>query len=415
MDEVMLKRFVFIFLFLLCGWPSFAGAQEKKGDDDDGTIKVNLDDDGEKAPEPEAPTLETEGDEKAETKTKPAKDDLERYYQVRESARRQIQSGQNQVHIYQLVEEMVDEVVADVDDLNANVVSPIAVRRIGLSPNLSQQFGQFVEATLVSNLANNTPMTLKRCVACESLRSRVEDGQWVVSLGLVEQKDLVREAKRLGVVAFLDAKFSWFPGANIVAMEVEITRAKDGAILWSETYRSDSTTAAILRTGDRVLTRRERVKELERKLEARPYYGHILYLGGSHIPYDSPQGGISGMAIGYRLYEKFGEDRRWMFGIGAEGFAKFGQNALLGSFVGAALHYELFARNLSSPTSRVGVAGEGFFAGNEGNSAAIEAMVDATLQFRLGLGASVMYFVPTKFAGYDLGGIGWKVRASFNW
>src|SRR5690606_6272540 len=119
---------------------------------------------------------------------------------------------------------------------------------------------------------------------------------------------------------------------------IRFVAADDGRVLWTETYRSDATTAAILRTGDRVLPRVERVKELERLLEARPTYGHILYVGGTHIPHDGPRGGITGAALGYRLYEKFGKDRRWMFGIGAEGFANFGDNALLGSFVGATLN-----------------------------------------------------------------------------
>ena len=382
------------------------------------------------APEPQAPPAEEEAEAEVEpglepldpgvetpesTETVPD-DQLQRYYQIRESTRRQLQTGQNAIHIYQLVEEMVDEVVADVSRFsNPRAISPAAVRIVGLSPNLNAQFGDFVEATLVTALASKAGITLKYCAACQSLRSRVEDGQWVISLGLTQQEDLQREAKRLGVKAFLDAKFSWFPGANIVALNVQFIRAEDGAILWAETYRSDATNAAILRSGDRVLTRAEREKELERLIEARPYYGHMLYVGASHIPYDGPQGGISGAAIGYRLYEKFGVDRRWMFGVGAEGFANFGANALLGSFVGATLNYQIFPPDLNDPIYRVGGTASGFFAGQEGNSAAVQADFDVTLQFRLGIGVSAMYFIPVTFAGADLGGFGYKLRASFNW
>ena len=344
-----------------------------------------------------------------------ADNDLQRFYEVRESVRRQIQSGQDAIHIYQLVEEMVDEVLADVADLNSSAISPAAIRSVGLSPNLSKGFGEFVEATLVSALANKSDVTLKVCAACQSLRSRVEDGQWVVTLGLTRHEDLRREAQRLGVKSFLDAKFSYFPGANVVALNVRFIAAEDGRVLWAETYRSDATTAAILRSGDRVISRDERVKELERLLEARPYYGHILYVGGTYIPHDTPSGGLTGMALGYRLYEKFGPDRRWMFGIGAEGFANFGADALLGSFVGATLNYELFEPNLKRPIYRAGGTVAGFFAGNEGNSAAFQADFDVSLQFRLGVGASLMYFLPVTFAGADLGGLGYKVRASFNW
>lgn len=345
-----------------------------------------------------------------------AEDARRRYLEIRESARREIRSGDGVIHIYLLAEEMMDEVVSKLVELNVNAISPIAIRPISLTSNLNKQFGDFVEATLVTNIANNTDMIVKRCAACGAMRSRIEDGQWTITLGITSQEDLRREAKRLGVKAFLDIKFSYFPGANVVAMNVEITRADDGAILWTDTYRSDATTASILRSGDRVISRAERMKELERKIDARPYYGHMLYVGASFIPFDGPSGGIGGASMGYRLYERFGEDRRWTYGIGAEGFANFSDaNPLLGSFVGMTLQWEILEPNLNSPTYRTGPTVSGFFAGSEGNSVALEWGFDVTLQFRLGLGASIMYFNPVEFAGGDLGGLGYKLRASFNW
>ena len=100
----------------------------------------------------------------------------------------------------------------------------------------------------------------------------------------------------------------------------------------------------------------------------------------------------------------------------AEGFANFSDaNPLLGSFVGATLLYEIIEPNLNSPTYRTGPTLSGFFAGTEGNSVALEWGFDVALQFRLGLGLSIMYFNPVEFAGGDLGGLGYKFRASFNW
>lgn len=353
---------------------------------------------------------------KAAVKEVTAQDTRQRYLEIRESAKREIRTGDGVVHIYLLAEEMMDEIVSKLVELNVKAISPIAIRPISLTSNLNQQFGDFVEATLVTNIANNTDMVVKRCAACGAMRSRIENGQWVVTLGITSQEDLRREAKRLGVKAFLDIKFSYFPGANVVAMNVEITRADDGAILWTDTYRSDATTASILRSGDRVISRAERMKELERKIDARPYYGHMLYVGAAFIPFDGPEGGIGGASMGYRLYERFGEDRRWTFGIGAEGFANFSDaNPLLGSFVGMTLQWEILEPNLNSPTYRTGPTISGFFAGSEGNSVALEWGFDVTLQFRLGLGASIMYFNPVEFAGGDLGGLGYKLRASFNW
>ncbi len=341
----------------------------------------------------------------------------ERKKEIEQALERQLNTGQNQVHIYQLVEEMTDEVVADLRSLRVASMSPAAVRNVGLTPNLSSQFGEFVEATLVSAVANHTDIKVKQCQACESLRSRVEDDEWVVSMGLTKLEQLREEAERLGVDAFMDAKFSYFPKANIVAMQLEFIRADDGAVLWTETYRSDSTTAAILRTGDRIKTRKERVDELTRKIEERPRYGHMVYGGAAYIPYDSPAGGATGASLGYRLYEEFGAKRRWRYGLNAEGFGHFGEatTSVVGSFVGATLQYEVFEPDLNKPVLRTGPMVSGFVAGQQGNSAAFQWDVDLQMQFRLGAGASLMYFVPTTYQGSDLGGFGYKLRVSFNW
>ena len=376
----------------------------------------------------DAPASEdTSGDEAAqgddatepssnEARVRPAPTAEDRQRQASESVARQLQTSANSVTLYQLAEEMVDEALSDIADLNPSVVAPVAVRNLDVSPNLSMHFGDFVQSTFVSAVANLTDIRIKRCVACRAMRSRVEGDDWVVSLGLTEHEDLRREAERLGVKTYLDLRFHFFPEANVAAMQLEIFRADDGAILWSQTYRSDATTAAILRSGDRVVGRAERVRELERKSEERPYYGHILYLGMSTIPYDGPAGPITGAALGYRLYERFGEDRRYLFGVGAEGFANFSDaNGLLGAFVGATFQRELLPPNLNSLKLRTGPTVGGFFAGSEGNSFSAEWGLDAVLQFRLGAGISLMYFLPTEYAGYDLGGFGFKARASFNW
>lgn len=335
--------------------------------------------------------------------------------EVTGSLERQLDNTSRRVHIYQLAEEIIDEVIADISHLNVEALTPAAVRQMTVTPNLSEDFGQFVESTLITAMATHTDVQVKRCVACNAMRSRVDDGDWVVTRGLVHHEDLRAEAERLGVKTFLDARFSFYPGANIVAMQVELFRADDGAVLWSETYRSDATTAAILRTGDRVQTRAERVGELERKLEARPYYGHQLVAGFGYIPYDSPQGGLGGGMIGYRLYEKFGQDNRYMFGIGADGFFNMSDEGILGTFLYGLFQVNLLPPNLNSLTLRTGPAIGGFFAGTEGNSFVGEWTLDTVLQFRLGAGASVFYFLPTEFAGYDLGGFGIKGRISFNW
>ncbi|MFW5967549.1 MAG: hypothetical protein ACOCV2_08535 [Persicimonas sp.] len=371
-----------------------------------------------------SPAVAQEDEETEDPRPELTEEEVEkRKDRVEESAKRQLESSQNQVHIYQLVEEMTDELVADLNDLDQSVISPMAVRKLGVTPNLSADFASFAEATVISSISSQSSLTVKRCAGCDAVRSRQEDGEWVVTMGLAEQEDLEREAERIGVENFLNAHLSYFPGANVVGMQVEIMRASDGAILWSETYRSDSTTAAILRSGDRIMSRAERVEELERKLEERPEFGYAAHFGVSQIPYDIPDGGITGAAGGVRLFELLGDQQRWRYGIGAEGFANFSSGsggeasseALVGGFFGATLQYRFRPIDLNEAAFWTGPAANGFLAGTEGNSMAVEWGIDGIFQFRLGAGASLMYFVPVRFAGRDLGGLGYKVRLSFNW
>lgn len=403
-------------LFAACVlWASPTAAQQQP---DGADITV----DSETTPEDDADRDEDDASEPPRTTTPETRDEIIAHerairerQEIRDATRRQLQTESDSIHIYQLAEEMIDEVIADVSELNPRPLAPVALRQMSLTPNLNDQFGEFVESTLVTALATHTEVSVKRCVACNAMRSRVADGDWVVTRGLVHHDDLVDEARRLGAKTFMDARFSFFPEANVVAMQIEIFRADDGAVLWSETYRSDATTAAILRTGDRVESRRERVSELERKLDARPYYGYQMTFGIGHIPYDHPDAGYGGIMMGVRLYEKFGSERQYLYALGADAFANFRDDGILGSFVYGMLQTEILEPNLNHPTVRTGPAAGGFFAGSEGNSFFAEWTLDAIFQFRLGAGASVFYFVPTEFVGRDLGGFGAKGRLSFTW
>jgi hypothetical protein len=163
------------------------------------------------------------------------------------------------------------------------------------------------------------------------------------------------------------------------------------------------------------MTREERVAELNRKLEERPDFGYMAYFGVAHIPYDIPSGGMTGGSGGIRLYEYLGEERRWRYGIGAEGFANLSDSGLVGAFLGATAQYRIFEADLNEAAFWTGPTLSGFVAGTEGNSFAVEWGLEGIFQFRLGAGLSLMYFVPVRYADYDLGGFGYKARVSFNW
>lgn len=323
------------------------------------------------------------------------------------------ESGER-VPLYLVFEEMIEELISELQDAPRDRVSPLAIRSVRGGRPLSADYLDQVEAKVIQAIHEHTSHTVRRCLTCGSIRSRVEDDAWIVSLGIADHEQLVREAERLGVVAFMDLRISYLPEQNVAMLMAEIFRAEDGTVVWSRSYRSDATTAAILRTGERIESRAERVEELERRLDQRPLLEHQPSIGGGFIQISGPEGIVFGAMVGYRLEERFGEDRRWLFSLGGEGFFNFSSQPLIGAFVNVMLQYDVIPPNLNDFVLRTGPALGAFIAGQEGNSFVAEWTADGIFQFLLGVGISVFYFVPTDFGGQDLGGIGAKVRFTVN-
>jgi hypothetical protein len=259
------------------------------------------------------------------------------------------------------------------------------------------------------------------CPECNAMRSRVEDGNWILTVGAVNADDLRRIGAKTGVKTFMDLDFSYSPTSNVVWMSAIVYRASDGGVVWSDAYRSDATMAALLRTGRRIPTRAERAAELEQKINMRPYYGYAISLGVAQMGYSAKTGDIAGAQASLRFHEKFGEDLTSLFGLTAGIFTtgppsmnKVPQ-ALNSILIGAYYSYDLSPPNLNRPEVWLYAEGGGMFSGNEGNTFYVESGLDTHIKWRMSLQGGLMYVFQTKFSGYDLGGVGFRIRAAMNW
>jgi len=332
-----------------------------------------------------------------------------------------IQRSQGTIDFYELVDDILDEIARQLAREDPNLVSPMAIKFVRLSPNLSPEFGGTLQSRLVARLTNATNVKVAMCPECTALRSRVEDGNWILTVGTVSAEELRRIGVKTGVKTFMEVDFTYSPNSNIVWMSAVVYRASDGGVVWSDAYRSDATMTALLRTGRKIPTRAERAAELDQKLNQRPFYGYALSLGVAQMGYSGRTGDIAGAQASLRFHEKFGEDLTSLFGMTAGIFTtgppkedKVPQ-ALNSILLGAYYSYDLSPPNLNRPEVWVYGEGGGMFSGNEGNTFYLESGIDTHLKWRLSLQGGLMYVFHTKFSGSDLGGVGFRLRVGMNW
>jgi len=332
-----------------------------------------------------------------------------------------IQRSQDTIDFFELVDDIMDEMARQLGREDPNLMSPMAIKLVRLSSNLRPEFARTLETRMIARLTNATNVKMTVCAECTSVRSRVEDGNWILTLGAVTSDDLRRIGIKNGVKTFMDIDFTYSPTSNVIWMSAVVYRASDGGVVWSDGYRSDATMAALLRTGQRIPTRAERAEELERKIAARPYYGVTLALGIAQVGYAGETGDIVGAQIGLRFHERFGENQNQLFGITGSVFstgppsADKKPQALNSLLFGAYYSYDLSPPNLNRPEVWLYAEGGGMFSGNEGNTFYVESGLDTHLKWRLSLQGGLMYILHTKFSGQDLGGVGFRLRTAINW
>jgi hypothetical protein len=337
--------------------------------------------------------------------------------QIEELVRR----SNDNVDFFELVDDMIDEIARRLGLEDPNLLSPMAIRLVRVSANLRPEFAHTLEARLTARLLNATALKMNVCAECTALRSRVDNGNWILTLGASNQDDLRRLGEKTGIKTFMDVDFSFSPDQNIILMETTVFRASDGGVLWSDAYRSDGTMTSLLRTGQKIPTREERAAELEQKISGRPSYGYAASLGMAQLGYTAPTGDVVGAQVALRFHERFGENQNNLFGISAGIFTTGPPSntkqpqALNSILLGAYYSHDLSAPNLNKPEFWIYGEGGGMFTGNEGNTFYLESGVDVHLKFRLSLQGGLMYVFPTTYSGYDLGGLGFRVRVALNW
>jgi len=178
-----------------------------------------------------------------------------------------------------VLDEMLDQLAADVARLGPARVGPILLERVRLSDNLSPDFAPVLEARLAASVARATEVALLRCAECWATRGRVESGAWVVSRGVNRREEMTAVAQKYAARTLLTVALTLLDEPSTLAMDVELVRADDSSIAFAEQYRMNPETSLLYRGVDRTQSRSSRLKELQDRIDQRPRFSHTLELG----------------------------------------------------------------------------------------------------------------------------------------
>ena len=312
-----------------------------------------------------------------------------------------------------VVDEMVDELAADLAKLGASRISPILLDRVRVSDNMNPQYSHILEARLASALFRAANVALVRCAECWTTRSRVEQSSYVITRGMASRADVQKVAGHYGAQTYLDVSLTLHEKPSSLAMDVELVRAGDSSIAFAEYYRLDPDKAILYRGADTAQHREARLQMLQDRVNARPRYGHTVDLGAMLIPSDN--GAFWGGLGRYQLTEKFGSDDQYDAGLSLAGFIN--TSSFAGGILGAVWQVRLTDGGVWAPEWTLGLNGGAFLTGNAGNSAIVGGRLRALLGARISLEAGLSYLVPFTLKGKttSYGGVCPELGLGFVW
>jgi hypothetical protein len=326
-----------------------------------------------------------------------------------------INAARGEVTLAELVDEVLADVMAELDRLPAKEVSPLAIRKIDLTPNVSPRYANKLRNHIIAQLHAGTEIKVVRCIECDATNTRIEGGQWLITRGVVTTDEMKAIGDKIGAKTFLDVTFGFDTELGLVEMDFQLVRVRDAAILWAESFRADESTPVLMRSSEAPIRRKDRLEDLEMLLQGRPYYGIQASAGFMLIPYNDPVGGdIPGGTAGFRVYERFGVERRVMFGLDLMGFIN--TSRLPGGILSAGAWWSPLRPDLINPELRIGAKAGAFIAGSRGNAAMFQLGAEVLLRYRFGLYLYALYMTKAVLEDPNqLGGVGMSAGLSFNW
>lgn len=153
----------------------------------------------------------------------------------------------NQRDFYATVDDTLGDFEFDLKHEAVKGVDNIAIRDIVVSENVPRSFTPHLEGYITERILRATKSKVIQCLGCRARRTTLKEGEISMTSPQTNQKELQRLAKARGIQHFLDVTFTYQPTGIIVSMT--ITEPATANVIWSRTYNSESSRAALLRRG----------------------------------------------------------------------------------------------------------------------------------------------------------------------
>ncbi|MGK5084292.1 hypothetical protein WDW37_13430 [Bdellovibrionota bacterium FG-1] len=210
---------------------------------------------------------------------------------------------------YEVVKDVVGDFEYDLRDGSAKGVQNISLRNITTSENIPASFRDHLEVLINESIVNNTKSKVIQCIACRAKRATLTGSHFVVKTPETNPTELARIAKEAGIEHFLDAVFTFQSTSMILSLT--ISDPKDGTVVWTRNYNSETSRAAAFRRGidysQSDLARR--VTEYAPSIQ---YRGVVYYLSEPNVT------GLSGcVGAGFRMVQRY-DNRKKEIGFEAD-------------------------------------------------------------------------------------------------
>lgn len=209
---------------------------------------------------------------------------------------------------------VLDDTLGDFEfDLKHDAVKGtenIAIRDITVSERIPRSFTAHLEDLITERILRATKNKVIQCLGCRSRRTALSDDKISMISPRTSPKELQRVAKARGIQHFMDVTFTYQPTGIIMSMT--ITEPASANVVWTHTYNSESSRAAVMRRGldmDQLDPSTRRITEYPAILQ---YRLSVDYLFEPNV-----SGTTGCLGFAFRLVERYA-NRKMEIGFEAE-------------------------------------------------------------------------------------------------